>query len=43
MTEESINTSMVETKDSYASKIDIYQLIEEYEKINLEFPEDTNE
>jgi hypothetical protein len=43
MTEESIDTSMIETKDSFTSKIDVNQLIEEYERINSEFPDDIEE
>ena len=43
MTEESIDTSMAETKDSLSFKIDVNQLIEEYERINTEFPDDTDQ
>jgi hypothetical protein len=43
MTDESIDTSMIETKDSLTFKIDVNQLIEEYERINVEFPDDTDQ
>lgn len=43
MIEESIDTSLAETKDSFSNKNDINSLIEEYERINLEQTDDTEQ
>jgi hypothetical protein len=43
MMEESIDTSMTETKESITLKIDVNLLIEEYERINIEYPNDTEQ